>query len=330
MNLVRNFFSSIIGSLLVFVIGALIVLFSITLVLFDQNFVLGTLAKNDTYHKFATEVVPKFLVVATTQRYQTEATDQSLSESLSERIDTSAFGNLEPDLKSIVENSYSFVLGEKDGFEVQIELRNYLPSLQQNIDNALSSLQSEGKFQGISLEEIGEGVEGAENASLRITQDNIEVIGLNELNTETQVSNKEDSPLRNFREIIGKIRETQTLLIVISIILVVILFLTRLPHFLSGFKWIASTAVSASLLPLVLGFLLLLFKPVDLITRFIKEQESVATFSTAVDVISKNLLDITNKIFMDIVLISGAILIFGIFSYLLVFFLSKKSKPAQN
>ncbi len=330
MNLIRNFFSSIIGSLLTLTLGFLIITFSITLVIFDSKFILSTFEKNNTYEVLATEVIPKVLVFAIAQQAEEQNPDQSVAEKLTQKLDKTTFEKLSPDLKKIFENSYAFVVGEKEQFEVRLELQSYLPTLQENLSAAVSSLQTEGQLQGLNVEELTANLQEANQASLLITQDKIEVSGIKELNTTQNQDQNDKSFLRQARLALQRIKESQSILIVTTVLLAVILFATRLPHFLSGFKWIASTGISATFLPLIFGFLALITKPVGMVSGFLKEQEGVATFSSAVDLISKNLETITNKIFVNILTISLTLMAVSIALYILVFFLQKRQTKAQT
>ena len=324
MNLIRNFFSTVIGSLLALVLGLLIVLYSISSVLFDSKFILNTLEKNNTYKVLASELIPKVLVFALTQRFEEQSPDQSIADKLAQRLDKTTFEKLTPDLKKLFESSYYFVVSEKEQFEVRLELKNYLPTLQQNLTAAVSSLQTEGQLPGLDVAELNTNLQEAGEASLYITQDKIEVSGLKDLNTNQNQNNK--SFLRQARLVLQRVKETQSLLVVAMLLLAVVLFATRLPHFLSGAKWLATTTISAAFLPLVLGFLLLVTKPMGLVARFLKEQESVANFSPAVDLVTNNLQTIAEKIFLNILTISAALIIAAVLVHILVFFLNQKTK----
>lgn len=330
MNFVRNFFSAIFGSLLILSLGILIVVYSITSVFFDEEFILGTLQKNNTYDKVAQEVVPTFLTYALTQRFQEENPDQQVAEKISARLDKKIFEQLAPDLQKIFESSYSFVTGDIDSFEVRIELKNYTPQLEAGLNSAISSLQAEGQVGNIDLSELSTDLQQGSNASLYITQDKLEVTGLQELNTQTAQNTPEESFLRQGREALVRLLQAQSLLLVATVVLTILLFLTRIPHFLSGFKWLATTSISAAFFPLILSFLLFVTKPVGIISRFLRDQDEVANFSTVVDLFDQNLSVISEKVFLNILMFSGMLMIFGIGLYILVFFLSKRThNPAS-
>lgn len=324
MNLVRNLFSSLISAVLVLALGVLIFVFSILSVVQNRDFILSTLEKNNTYKILATEIVPKVLVFALTQRFVEQNPDQNIADKLAQKLDKTTFENLSADLKKIVEDSYSFAILEKEQFEVRLELKNYLPSLQQNLTTAVASLQTEGQLQGLDTAELNAGLAEANQASIYITQDKIEVSGLKELDSREE-PNKE-SFLRQARVVLERINQTQSLLIIATLVLALALFATRLPHFLSGLKWLATTIISAAFFPLILGFLLLIIKPVDLVSRFLKEQESVANFSAAVDLVSANLQTITEKVFFNVLIVSGSLILLAITLHIVVFFLTPRSK----
>lgn len=326
MNFIRNSFSSLAGFFLTFALGSLIVIFSTTLVLLDSRVVLSTIEKNNTYSIVATEIVPKVLTYALTQRFEEQLPDQKIADKISSKLDKSTFEGLAVDLKKIIENSYLFVIGETEQFEVRLELKNYIPNLQQNLTTAVESLQAEGQLQGLDPNQLNSDLQEANQASIYITQDRIEVTGLQEINTSQGEGQNKESALRKWREAVIRLKETQALLMIVTAVLAIVLFATRLPHFLSGFKWIATTMLSAAFFPLVLSILLIIFKPVNLISRFLKEQESVANFGSAVDLFSVNLQVILEKIFLNILTISAVLIVSAILIHILVFFLSKRTK----
>lgn len=324
MNFIRNFFSSIVGSILTIILGLLIILYSFSMVVFDSNFILGTLEKNNTYKVIAGDVIPKFLVFAMTQKSEQQSSDQNIAKDIYQKLDKTTFDQLSPDFKKIVENSYDFVVGKQDQFEVRLQLKDYLPSFQQNLNSAVTSLQKEGQLQEFNLDETNANLNQADQASILITQDKIEVTGIKDLETNQNTNQNDNSVLRNARSALERVRQTQSLLIIAAIFLAVVLFATRLPHFLSGIKWLASTGISAAFLPLIFGFLGLVFKPVGMISGFLKEQQSVADFSTAIDLISKNLETIINKIFVNILTISSILMVSSIALFVIVFFLQQR------
>ncbi len=329
MNFIRNFFSTIAGSLLTLTLGLLIIAFSISLVLFDSKFVLGTLEKNNTYKVVATEIVPKILIYALTQRFEEQAPDQGIANKLAQKLDKSTFENLSGDLKKIVENSYFFVIGEKEQFEVRLELKDYIPNLQQNLTSAVASLQAEGQLQDFNIAELNTNLQDASNASIHISQDKVEVTGLKELESKQNPEKNDKSFLRQARANAERIKQAQALLLVATVVLAVFLFVTRVPHFLSGFKWLANTLISSAIFPLVLGILLLLIKPVGIVTRFLNEQEDIANFQAAVALVSVNLEAITQKIFLNILVISACLIALAIVLHVLIFFLNKRNhKPS--
>lgn len=330
MNILRNFFSTIIASVLTIILGLLIISYSITLVLFDSKSFLATLEKNNTYKSISQDILPNFLVYAMSQRFQEANPDQNIAQKISDKLDKKAFANLEPDLKNIVENSYSYAISEKDRFEVRIELKNYIPSLQQNLTSAITSLQTEGQLQGIDIGDLTTQLQEANQASIYITQDKIEVSGLKEITTENKNDSSDKPFLKQAREALIRLKQSQSILVLGAIVLLVLLFVTRIPHTLSGLKWISTTFVSASILPLIGGFLLFLIKPVGLISNFIKDQEGIANFSSAVDLLTINLQAITEKIFLNVVIISASLLGAGIILYIAVFILQKRAKHSPQ
>lgn len=324
MNFLRNFLSTIFSSLLVLVVGFLIIIVSITSVVFDQKFILGTLEKNNTYKVLSTEIIPQVLTYALTSEFQQEVPDQNIADQITSEMDKSAFEQLSPELQKVVESSYSFVIGETDNFAVQIQFGKYIPVLQTNLENAVSNLQSKGQIQGFDIKEVTDNLQEGKDASILITAEKIEVTGLQELNQNQQPSaDMKKSILYQLRDTLEKIRQTQTLLIVAAVFLYILLFLSRIPHFLSGLKWVSTTTLSAAIFPLVVGFLLFVIKPVGIITKFIKEQDGVGNFSVAVDLASKNLEVITEKIFLNILTFSGVLTATAALLYVAVFFLTR-------
>lgn len=324
MNLLRNFFSTILGSLLILILGFLIIVFSITTVLFDNKFILGTIEKNNTYKIVSTEIIPQVLSYALTQRFQEAAPNQNIANKVTAKLDKTAFEKLTPELQKIVESSYSFIIGEIENFEVRIDLKNYIPALDANLTSAITSLQAEGQLQGINLQEISDSLKEGTNASLYVTGDKIEISGLKEISAAQNESSQEKSTLRQTREVLERVKQTQGLLILAAIILAVLLFTSRIPHWLSGLKWISTTTLSAAFFPLVASFLLLLLKPVGIVSKFLKEQNEVANFSLAVDLISKNLEVILDKIFLTILTFSGILVATAVVLYVIVFFLTRR------
>lgn len=332
MNIIRNFFSASVASLITIILGLLILSFSITSVIFDTKFVLSTIEKNNTYKVVVKDILPMSLVYALSQRFEEANPDQAIAQKITDKLDKSTFSNLEPDIKKIVEDSYSFVIGEKDKFEVRIELKKYIRPLQQNLVSAVTSLQNEGQLQGLDSNQLSADLQEANEASIYLTQDKIEVSGLKEINQEANNKTREEgSFLTETRLALERLRQTQSLLIAATIILFLSLFLTRIPHWLTGIKWISTTLISGSAFPLVVSLLLFFVKPVGLISNFLKKQESFMTFSSAVNLMTVNLGEITEKIFFNAAIISAGLLGLGIILYLVIsFFIGKSSHPHKS
>ncbi len=296
MNFIRNFFSGLFSFFLVIFLVLFIILLSFNNVFLTKEVFLQTLEKNKTYDKIATEVLPNLILGSILKTEGNSPVSSSDVDKIVAGIDKTKMMVVEVEIKKLFENAYLFVLGQQSSFEQKIELAANIASIKDSLTASVQTLNQSGQVTTVKPEQIAQALSTNQNYTLILTQDKLAIVspgGEKLESNNTQVKNQ--FSLLKLRDAVVKVKQTQSLLLGLTIFMIIILFASRLPNLVEGLKWCAGAFFSAGIFPLIISFILLYTKPVGYIERFIANHPEISIPKALVALASTNAADLLNS-----------------------------------
>ncbi len=356
LGFLRNSFSSLISFILVPTIVALVFTLSITSVFLNKEAFISILKSNNTFTRVGQEIIPPLIVESGAQEDGQTFIPKEVLISIIKNLDKS---QLSKDLELLVSDSHDYLTGKQESFSTKIAVEPYVTSLTENLtpefkryidslplcDNAQEQRLSLKENSPLTCKPVGKTSEQllqesqvskittelSKNSpkSLVITESEIktdpEIIKLDQIEQHTK-----KSVLQNLRKVLEDLNSIIGLLTVVTILLSILLFLSRLPRVDSSFKWSSSTLFSASILPFAFGLIFLIFvKPEMLQNSFGSlisfEQNSDLSRSIS-SLAADNLGSFLNKISLALIINSTILIVISIVFFFLHLFLQNKTK----
>jgi len=358
LTVLRNLISSLFSFVLVITITTLIFLLSVTSVFSNKKTFFSILKSNNTFSKIVQDILPSLLVNLGTKDEDAQIPSEVILQVV-ENIDKSALAS---SLETLVDQTHDYVFGKSEKIFVRLPVQPYLSSISDNLEPSINSYieslpictaSQEEKHKtstfdktlscrpaSLSVQQLKEefGVSSIVNElknstpqALIITESEIktepEIIKFDEIKEKQQ---RTENTLSSLRKAVDYLNFIILFLLGVSIFLSATLFVSRLPHFASGFLWLASSFFSASIFPFIFGLLTIIFVKVDLLRKIINdffgaEKNSLLAKSSA-DLAAKNLAGLANKISLNVLAGSFFLAVIAIVFFSIYLFLSYKTR----
>lgn len=363
LNFLRNSFSGLVSFILVPAVVASLLIFGFANVFLNKDNFNSVLRENNTFVRVSQNVVPSLLVNLGNQEGTGNRLPPDVIISVVKNIDKT---QLAKDLELLVTSAHSYVIGETDSFTTRIEVESYVTPLRENLKPELTkyinslpvctkeqeaemansedgqstiSCRPEGKtteqiLSDLEIDRIVDSLAKESPKALIFTENEVrtdpQVIKLDELNKKPTGK----PALQGLRETVGHLRSSQTLVLSIAILLVIVLFATRLPNFASGFKWLSSALFSASIFPLVIGVLLFIFAKPDMLEDPIGSlaglRENSELQTTLRSLAADSVAGFVGRFSQSLILSSIVLVSVAIVLYLVSFFLHKRTEKGLD
>src|SRR3989304_3885581 len=281
LNLLRNFFSSVVAFFLIPSLLIFLFLNNFSNVFLNEATFLETLKENKTYEALATEILPSTIINLTSAEQPGQGIPSEVVSSVIATIDKE---RLAEDLERVVGETYKYTVGASSSLEARVDLTAYTQTLKQGLkpaivkyyealpactpkqelalqgtesptlDCRLQSKSTEEVLQEFEVDKLISDLTATAPNSLIITKNKIVFdppLSLTTDNPEPTGKNQEGPSLEHLRNLFVALKNSAGYLLLVSGILAILLTISRLFNFAGVFRWLAWTLVSASTIPLI-------------------------------------------------------------------------------
>lgn len=337
MNFLRNLFSSLISSILVCVIFALVVLYNLNSVILNPKTFNFILENNDTYQKIATQLIPEGLAELTRRSENLQVPPVVIKEIFAESVKSN---NLSADLEKIITSAHSYVVAQTDQVNVQIDLSSYTKNLKTNLKPALltyfsklpsCTMQQQAEFNpgnkslecrpvGLTDNQILDRLEITQfeteleqyvPKTLTFTETEIKFdppLAESETNGDQVGEQKSEGTLKSLRKSAQLLKGFEQILILLTVGLTIVLILARLRSVVSITRWVGWAFFGSSIVLLISSSLFLLVitkeKFADFIFDILKIEQRTLVEKTTAEILAANGVDLFRAVLEGIQLYS--------------------------
>jgi len=362
LNFLRNSLSGLVSFVLVPSIVASLLIFGFANVFLNTDTFTSVLRENNTFVRTSQNVIPSLLVNLVARAGTENRLPPDVIIRVVKNIDKT---QLAADLEMLVSNAHSYVIGETESFTTRIEVESYVKSLRENLKPEITSFinslpvctaeqeaqlaksetgqvlscRPQGKtteqlLSELEVDKLVDSLAKESPKALVFTEKEVrtdpQIIKLDEINKKPT----DNSTLQNLKTAVGNLRSSQTLLLSIVILLAIVLFVSRLPHFASGFKWLSSALFSASIFPLVIGVLLFIYAKPDMLEGPIRSlaglRENSELESALTSLAADSLAGFAGRLSQSLIFSSIALVFVAIVLYFISFFLQQRAKKGLD
>ncbi|HSX57879.1 MAG TPA: hypothetical protein VLE47_01240 [Candidatus Saccharimonadales bacterium] len=326
MKFIRDFFSSILGFLLVLTLSTYVVILSFTNVFLKPAVFLKILDSHQTYEKITTEILPQTILSNFLKTQDNGQINQETIDKVASLVDKEKLKPLSVQFKKVVEDGYYYAIGQNANFEEKIDLTNNLTQLKESFSSGLKTAEAQGLITAPQSNEILQNLPTNKNLTLIVTPDKIALVsGAGKLEEPTPTPNQKFS-LKTLRASVANTKQAENLTLISTIILALLLFASRIPDWAASFKWLGGSLFAAGIFPLVLSFVLLWLHPLKILEQFILNQK-LSVSPVMLSLATANLGDLLNKFLENLRLYSLVLVIAAVVCYLATWGLHKLNKP---